>query len=56
MSSHARMAVLGVLFALLVGCGFAQQQVKSSTDTQCADSCKNQPADTQGECIAHCTK
>ncbi len=56
MSSHARVVVLGILFALLVGCAAAGKQVKSAADTQCADSCKNQPADTQGQCIAQCTK
>jgi hypothetical protein len=46
-----------VVLALLAnGCAFGKQQAKSSADTQCASSCKNQPADTQGECIAHCTK
>ena len=47
--------VLGLL-VLTVGCSFAKQQVKSNADAECGKSCKNQPADTQGECIARCTK
>jgi hypothetical protein len=56
MTSHSRIVVLGILSLLVGACSFAKQQAKSSADTQCASSCKNQPAESQGECIAHCTK
>ena len=55
MIPRASVIVLG-LVVLTVGCSFTKQQAKSSADTACAQSCKNQPADTQGECIARCTK
>lgn len=55
MIPRASIIVLG-LVVLTVGCSFAKQQVKSSADTECSKSCASQPADTQGECIARCTK
>jgi hypothetical protein len=56
MSGRPCTVILLLLPLLGVGCSFAKQQTKSAADTQCASSCKNQPAESQGECIAHCTK
>jgi hypothetical protein len=56
MSRAECLPVFVVLALLTTGCSLAKQQTKSAADSQCASSCKNQPADTQGECIAHCTK
>jgi hypothetical protein len=56
MTARAGILVLVHVVVVTVGCSFARDQAKSAADTGCSKSCKNQPADTQGECIARCTK